>query len=270
MASIQTKGLKILQVNIRRAKVAHDLIYSKALQIDADIIIVPEPNKNISKKIGWISDNRADVAVFLVNNKVCINKITKKEGFLKIKINELAIIACYISPNINMTQYAERVEKIIEASQGEITYIIAGDINAKSILWGSTKNDKRGEIWNEWISSANLTVLDNGKPTFERSESRSHIDITLATNNCAKKISGWDVLDDNIFTFHKYISYEVGIKVTTRHGRKLLEFDKNKFRNQIRNLQEETTNFNNFRDNIIKAHKASSKSKHVTYTIPYW
>ncbi|XP_072398241.1 uncharacterized protein [Diabrotica undecimpunctata] len=236
MASNALKSLKILQVNIGRAKAAHDLIHSKALEINADLIIVPEPNKNIVRKFGWITDTRSDVAIFLLNKSVQIKKITKKEGFIKINMNEVAIVACYISPNINTTQYQDKVDDIFEASLTEKHVIIVGDVNAKSILWGSPKNDNKGEIWNERISSTDVAVLNNGKYTFERGESRSHIDITLASNNFAKKITNWDVLDESIFTLHKYITFEIGTEVTTKNGRKTLEFNKARFTEQISNL----------------------------------
>ncbi|XP_072395164.1 uncharacterized protein [Diabrotica undecimpunctata] len=270
MASNRLKTLKILQVNIGRAKVAHDLIYAKALAINADLIIVPEPNVNIVKKFGWITDTRSDVAIYLMNKRVQIRKITKKEGFVKVNMNDVSIIACYISPNINITLYREKVENIIEASLREKHFIIVGDINAKSILWGSPRNDNKGEIWNEWISTADLVVLNNGKHTFERGVSRSHIDVTLASNHYANKINNWDVLEDNIFTFHKYITFEIGTKVTPGNGRRTLVFNKVRVTENIRNLQEEATDFPTFRNAIIRAHRLSSKSKYVTYTVPYW
>ncbi|XP_072389386.1 uncharacterized protein [Diabrotica undecimpunctata] len=145
MASNGLKRLKILQVNIGRAKVADDLIHAKALEVKADLIIEPEPNKNIARKFGWIADTRSDVAIFLLNKSVCIKKITKKVGFIKINMNELAIVACYISPNINITQYQDKVDNIFEASLTEKHVIIVSDVNSKSILWGPQKMTTKGK-----------------------------------------------------------------------------------------------------------------------------
>ncbi|XP_072400842.1 uncharacterized protein [Diabrotica undecimpunctata] len=229
MTSTGKKRLTILQVNVGRAKTAHDLLLAKALALNADLIIVPEPNKNIVKKNGWITDTRSDVAIYINNKNMHINKVKRREGYLKINIDNLAIIACYISSNINIEHYERQVENIIDMSQNERDFIVAGDVNAKSILWGSPHNDRRGEIWNEWISSADIVVLNNGEPTFVRGESKSHIDVTLASKNVAKKISGWDVLGENLFTHHRYIFYEIGVKVTHK-GRQKNEFNKEKFK----------------------------------------
>ncbi|XP_072392351.1 uncharacterized protein [Diabrotica undecimpunctata] len=249
---------------------AHQLIYAKALEIGADLLVVPEPNKNITKNKGWIADINADVAIYIMNKKVCINKIVKKEGHVLIKIGSLAIIACYISPNISLMRYKEQVENIIRASQTYRDFILAGDVNAKSIIWGSPRNDHRGEMWNDWIFANDLVVLNNGKPTFVRGESRSHIDITLVNESYARKIAGWEVLEDNLYTFHRYIVFETGIKVS-KIGRKKEPFNKEAYTRQISNLQEDdTTEFQDFRQKIINAYTSSSTTENVTYTVPYW
>ncbi|XP_072400533.1 uncharacterized protein [Diabrotica undecimpunctata] len=124
-------------------------------------------------------------------------------------------------------------------------------------------------MWNDWIFVNNLVVLNNGKPTFVRGESRSHID-TLVNESYARKIAGWEVLEDNLYTFHRYIVFETGIKVS-KIGRKKVTFNKEAYTRQISNLQEDdTTEFQDFRQKIINAYTSSSSTENVTYTVPYW
>ncbi|KAK9731535.1 Endonuclease-reverse transcriptase [Popillia japonica] len=70
--------------------------------------------------------------------------------------------------------------------------IILGDINSKSIQWGSPITDKRGKYWTEWMSTLNLVVHNTGmEPTF------------------AKTISEWKVLEKETLTEHAYIYFEI-------------------------------------------------------------
>ncbi len=58
--------------------------------------------------------------------------------------------------------------------------IIGGDTNAKSSLWFSSTNNRRGDELVEFIVQNNLTILNNSsKPTFMSSFGQSNIDLTL-------------------------------------------------------------------------------------------
>ena len=68
-------------------------------------------------------------------------------------------------------------------SQG-IPYICALDSNAHSTLWGSPSNNHRGDLLEELISSRNMSIQNRGNiPTFHTSRAKSHIDITLSSQD---------------------------------------------------------------------------------------
>ncbi|KAK9708077.1 Endonuclease-reverse transcriptase [Popillia japonica] len=109
--------------------------------------------------------------------------------------------------NITLDKYMEIVNG---AKSGKKEVIIAGDINAKSHLWGSPTTDKKGEHWSEWIAALNLVVQNTGlTPTFVRGETQSFIDVTLSTPKIAARVMDWQVFEEESLTEHRFISYVV-------------------------------------------------------------
>lgn len=87
---------------------------------------------------------------------------------------------------------------------------MGGDFNAKSPLWGSPIEDRRGSILAEWMARMNLMVMNVGnKPTFQRDASQSIIDITIAKERAGRLVSGWRVLEEETLSLHNYIRYDV-------------------------------------------------------------
>ncbi|XP_072400890.1 uncharacterized protein [Diabrotica undecimpunctata] len=200
-------GIRILQVNVGRARRAHDLIYAKACKLNIDLLIVPESNKKITTGGGWIQDEGKNVAVLIKNRDVGVQSIVRGGNHLLIRLRDFSLLACYVSPNTPMMRYETIVNEIMGAAINEKKILIAEDINAKSRQWGFPINDKKRELWNQWIDQTGLQVLNNNKPTFVRGASQSHIDITFASEGLYRKVYGWDVLDDQLFTYHRYIQF---------------------------------------------------------------
>ncbi|KAK9719707.1 Endonuclease-reverse transcriptase [Popillia japonica] len=82
--------------------------------------------------------------------------------------------------------------------------IIAGDINAKSHLWGSPTIDKKGEHWSEWIAALNLVVQNTG------------LTQTFVHAKIAARVMDWQVLEEESLTEHRFISYVVRTKKPPR------------------------------------------------------
>lgn len=55
------------------------------------------------------------------------------------------------------------------------------------------------------MAALDLTVLNNGNPTFERGVSKTHIDLTIVNRARAAKIRGWEILEGDSMSVHKYI-----------------------------------------------------------------
>lgn len=127
-------------------------------------------------------------------------------------------MCCYISPNIDQRVAERKIDEIFRAcSEETVDYVLMGDMNAKSPLWGSPVTDQRGIYLEEGFAELNLVVLNDGlKPTFVRGQSISYIDVTSATTNMSRKIRNWEVLDDDPGTNHQYICFVVEDNITSR------------------------------------------------------
>ncbi|CAG4932972.1 unnamed protein product [Parnassius apollo] len=94
-------------------------------------------------------------------------------------------------------------------------YIIAGDVNAKSVWWGCDADDKRGSQIMETVAELNLEILNtDSNPTFAVYRMgklcSSIIDITVCSASLINKIKNWRV-DETFSTLssHKPILYEL-------------------------------------------------------------
>lgn len=71
---------KILQVNLGRARAAHDLMWATAVKEGIDVVVISEPNKRICAQRGWITDMNGDMAVAIMNNRVEVDNLKKKKA----------------------------------------------------------------------------------------------------------------------------------------------------------------------------------------------
>ncbi|XP_018578181.1 uncharacterized protein LOC108916417 [Anoplophora glabripennis] len=147
----------------------------------------------------------------------------------------MRIFSCYFSPNRSLEEF-ENFLSNLEHTFREIEVIIEGDFNGKSPLWGGEREDRRGIRLAEWLFQMNLRILNEGKaPTFERGDSRSHIDITACTERLVAKIGKWRVMEEETLSLHKYIYFEASNGPQNRRSEwKYAEFDKSKAKEGIR------------------------------------
>ena len=117
-----------------------------------------------------------------------------------------SIISLYVPPNQDNNQ----LEPLLTQALANIPapYLICTDLNGHHPNWGSPTQDRRGKILNEWIIDNNLTLLNNGSPTFETSHSTfTHIDLTISSPNLALNFN-WNVHHENYTSDHFPISIE--------------------------------------------------------------
>jgi hypothetical protein len=53
----------VLQGNLNRSKNAHDVLQQTIRELNTDVVIMCEINKNIAKKEGWLIDSEGDVGI---------------------------------------------------------------------------------------------------------------------------------------------------------------------------------------------------------------
>lgn len=268
-------NIKIIQLNVGRSRVSHDLTHAEALKQEADIVLIAEPNRQIAGKYGHIVDREGDVAVKILNKNVGVIKHRCEKGYIKLEFTDWCLICCYISPNIAMEEFRDKMDNIMNAAK-EVKIkgvVIAGDVNAKSPMWGSPKSDARGDYIGDWASELNLVFLNTGVPTFERGSSKTHIDITSACQKMAKRVKGWDTVDGEYNTYHHPIIYEVEDKggKAERLGTDMF-FNGEKFAERIKNRlgNLESLNVNTLTEEMKAAVKESTTYATNGRQFPYW
>ena len=92
--------------------------------------------------------------------------------------------------------------------------IVGCDANAHSEVWGRTDNNNRGESLLEFLVADGLTIHNIGtQPTFDTRVREEVLDITFSTSKAAPMIRDWRVLDENLLSDHRMITFNI-VKLT--------------------------------------------------------
>ncbi|XP_023024660.2 uncharacterized protein [Leptinotarsa decemlineata] len=270
--------VKILQTNLGKARAAHDLAYAKCKKEQLDLLIVAEPNKAKIKGKTWIQDKRQDVAMLILNRTLEVVSTKEMEGYIVVNFKKSTLVCCHISLNIGIIEYKAKVDEIMREIDYKNNVMVLGDFNAKSPAWGSTVEDARGEHWTEWFAAKNMTVLNDGMPTFCRGASQTCIDVTAVTSKMAEDISSWSVLQEGNLSLHKYILVETKnlMKPIWKGGKQKKLINWPRYRYQVRarvlemSQQGKTSHYKSFEILKDAYRMANITSRAPDRPIPYW
>jgi hypothetical protein len=208
----------VLQGNLNRSKNAHDVLQQTIRELNTDVVIMCEINKNIAKKEGWLIDSEGDVGIKIMMSSQTRRRISIGKGVIGVQMGTDLLIGCYISPNVDLDFFESRLDdlqELVKDCVGDI--VIAGDLNAKSAEWGSPVENRRGTLLSEWVARNRMVVHNQGiRPTFMRGNSHSYIDVTISNGKAAKKIQRWQVMEIETLSDHQYISFEIEDKHNQR------------------------------------------------------
>ncbi|CAG4927182.1 unnamed protein product [Colias eurytheme] len=177
--------------------------------------ILSEPYAVPGGRDNWIGDldEVAAIVVTQAEGSPPIRAHMKGHGCVAVRLIDTVVIATYFSPNKTLPEF--------EAFLGEVgsliqwgrpnKIIVAGDLNAKSVAWGSSASDARGDVLVEWLAAQNLVSLNQGtEHTCVRMLGGSVVDVTFASPSLACRVKGWRVLSEvETLSDHKYIRFEV-------------------------------------------------------------
>lgn len=115
--------IRFLQLNMNRARMAHDLLEKYVRENKIDIIIGQEPNQRVATK--FICDKNCDCFIYLVN-KITIIKRFIDNGFVSIETDDFLIISSYFSPNRDNSEFESMLNALemhIRATEKEVLII---------------------------------------------------------------------------------------------------------------------------------------------------
>lgn len=205
---------KVWQINVNHVRRAQDLLAHTMMEKRVDIAVVAEPYNGRNEFPRWYKDETRTAAItWSESEEKYVKKIGRGTGWVTIKWREWTVISVYISPNISRDKF----EEILEGVEREVRkgnrekFIIAGDFNAKSKLWGSRKECAKGRILCNWAAALGLRIMNRGKEEpCRKVKGMSIIDLTWGQGGAEKEISGWRVVGCETLSDHELIQFIVG------------------------------------------------------------
>lgn len=205
-------SIKILQINTNRSRPAMNMAIAMGKEIGASLILVSEPNQiMIRNRKDWITDAEVDSAIYILDNNLAIMSIGYGPNYTYIKTARFTIYSCYFSGNKDISEMENSLDDISSRIRlNKENAIVAGDFNAKSPQWGMEYTDNRGQTVTNWMAENGLIIGNVGnRPTFQRREYTSILDLTICTENINNMIQNWQVSDKESLSDHNYIIFEI-------------------------------------------------------------
>lgn len=229
----RTSSIKIAQINVAKRRDSCNNLMHICENLKIEIICIQEPPTRqklvmgFPKRAGVITrtietpksgiinlnrNNRALLTHELSNDNVTAVHYTTRFG-------NFHLISCYLPPHENNITTASFIQNLTEILQKINTstdpIIIAGDLNAKSPLWGSPYENGRGRAFAEFIEQHNLIVLNNNTtPTFHGHRGTSFIDVTMTNAAGYRVIKNWKLTDEETLSDHSLIMWEIDFNQT--------------------------------------------------------
>ena len=101
-----------------------------------------------------------------------------------------------ISDTVNMLVSAQNMTKKFRACG----VILSGDLNARHPLWGDTVSNVYGNQLTNLLDSSKFSIIKPSTPTFLCNNGSSVIDLTIVSNNLARKVESC-ITDDEVELF---------------------------------------------------------------------
>lgn len=163
--------MKFLQINLNHCKVAQDLLRQRAAEEKVDIALVSDPYVVPSDGCSWLACyGTRKAAIWFASDEVTATEVHRDPEFVSATLNGVNVIICYASPNRTAAEFSDflqRIEDHVRTIGHGVPVIVAGDLNARSAVWGDWCQDSRGSELNSLFDSLGLVVLNEGSsPTF--------------------------------------------------------------------------------------------------------
>ena len=160
-------------------------------------------------------DIRPRACILINSTKIRILKLTQfcNRDLVSLLIDDKLIIAsCYMPGEPESTDPPPQIlRNLVEYCDNQnIRLIIGSDVNAHHTVWGSIENNARGETLLEYLVSTDLNICNIGnRPTYMNITRGEILDLTFATSNIRNNIRNWKVLDKDMLSDHKPITFEL-------------------------------------------------------------
>lgn len=205
---------RFLQANVNHSAVAQHLLWHNMAEWDIDIAVVAEPYRVPPGPL-WMGDVEGRVAIVGKSGPGAhpLSLLERGRGFVAALWGETVVVGGYFSPSRTRRDFEQYLEEVAgpvrRAAPRQV--ILAGDLNAKAVAWGSPVENARGRVLEDWAVEEGLLVLNQGNaPTCVRHNGESVIDVSFGSPTVARRVKKWRVLEgEETLSDHLYIRWEV-------------------------------------------------------------
>ncbi|XP_053968397.1 uncharacterized protein LOC128869821 [Anastrepha ludens] len=174
-----------------------------------DIALISAQYKNIDG-YSWTSDGSNKSAIWTMGHiKPQSKMMTAKHGFTWVKTKGIYFFSCYAPPSLTAEEYERMLTALAFEARGKHPVLIAGDFNAWSTTWGSTRTSRRGRVLLESLAPFDLELLNvPGKFTFQTERGCSIVDPAFANSTIVRNAT-WTVSSTYTYSDHKAITIDI-------------------------------------------------------------
>ena len=229
MANPNPNLIRFIQINLQHSRAATATL-RRQLDVEQDTVAIIQEPWVVKSKVSGLGNTNG--TIFSVNSshevsRTCIYVPKHMQACLlsqyctrdltAIQVNcgsldrqkELVIASSYLPINSSTPPPSDEMAGLIEECRRKGKPLLMGcDSNAHHTVWGSDGINLRGRLLLEYLNSSNLEIANQGcQPTFVTARCQSVIDITLASDNIANLIQGWQVSDEVSMSDHRWIRF---------------------------------------------------------------
>ncbi|XP_025156223.1 uncharacterized protein LOC112588980 [Harpegnathos saltator] len=205
--------------NLHRARQALPLFEHTMTERGAGLGIAAEPH-HVPRNHRWFGDEGGSVAIVwkASNNSPPAKYVDRGRGFVVARWGVVTVVGVYLPPekSLGLVEYKSRLQEMGDVIKRHLPgpVIVAGDFNAKSELWGSRRDDRRGEVTADWAVGLGLHIMNDGKKfTFVGSRGESIIDLSWATPSALRRVRTWRVAEE-LESLSDHLIIEMELSVT--------------------------------------------------------
>ncbi|XP_035206165.1 uncharacterized protein LOC118181196 [Stegodyphus dumicola] len=213
-------SIQIIQINLKHSRSATDNLKINFEQNDKfKVASIQEPYTVQNKLYGFptkyrkfYSQTDAKTAVVIADSNLPVLELFSSPEIIALAIGSdlrFILITVYCPPSQD-APILTTLERFMQ-DNNNMTTIITGDFNAKSLLWGSHNTDTRGLKVCEFIASTGLSIVNEigDTPTFAGVSGNSWIDLTLIIKRLRIRIDNSKVTDEANNSDHNNIYFDV-------------------------------------------------------------
>jgi hypothetical protein len=209
------KKIRILQTNLGRSRRAQDLLFQTIRENAVALAVVAEPYRVLDAP-NWTGDTDEMVAVAWTSAPGAPAygvPLERGNGYIAVEWAGMVVVGVYVSPNSRRTAFEEFLDGLGGCVRRHLPrqVLVLGDFNAHSTEWANPRTNARDRALLDWAAGLGLLLVNRGSAsTCVAWRGCSIVNITWATSDAFRRISGWRVAEGvETLSDHLYILMEV-------------------------------------------------------------